>query len=56
MSTSLVTPGKGSSDGAPCSVVVERVTMGTLEFPKLVKGNYLEWVLVMKVNLEAMNL
>jgi hypothetical protein len=56
MSTSPETPDnkKGSSDGAPCLDVVERVTAGTLKFLKLVKGNYHKWVLVMKVNLEAM--
>jgi hypothetical protein len=47
---------KGSSGGAPCSGVVEHVTAGMLEFPTLAKGNYHEWALVMKVNLEAMGL
>jgi hypothetical protein len=35
---------------------VERAAAGTLEFPTLAKGNYHEWALVMKVNLEAMGL
>jgi hypothetical protein len=58
ISTSPETPGnkKGSSDGAPCPAVVERVTADALEFPKLAKGSYHEWELVMKVNLEAMSL
>jgi hypothetical protein len=58
MSTSSEMPGnkKGSSDGAPCPVVVERIIAAALEFPKLVKGNYHEWALMMKVNLEAMSL
>jgi hypothetical protein len=58
MSTPPTTPdsNKGSSGGAPCSGVVERVAAGTLEFPTLAKGNYHEWALVMKVNLEALGL
>jgi hypothetical protein len=47
---------KVSSSGAPCPAVVERVTAGTLEFSMITKGNYYEWALVMKVNLEAMSL
>jgi hypothetical protein len=58
MSTSLKTLGnkKDSSDGVPCLVVVECDVANTLEFPKLAKGNYHEWALVVKVNLEAMGL
>jgi hypothetical protein len=47
---------KGSTGTAPCSVMVERAATGTLEFPTLAKGNYHEWALVMKMNLEAMGL
>jgi hypothetical protein len=58
MSTSLEMPGnkKGSRDGAPCPSMVERVTVGALEFPKLAKGNYHDWAFVIKVNLEPMSL
>jgi hypothetical protein len=47
---------KGSVGAAPCPVMVERAAADTLEFPTLAKGNYHEWALVMKVNLEAMGL
>ena len=43
-------------DGAPCTVVVERVIGGTAEIPKLTKTNYHEWALEMQVNLEGMEL
>jgi hypothetical protein len=58
MSTPLETPDskKGSASAAPCPVMVERAAAGTLEFPTLAKGNYHEWALMMKVNLEAMGL
>jgi hypothetical protein len=58
MSTPPETPDgkKGSAGAAPCPVMVERAAAGTLEFPTLAKGNYHEWALVMKVNLEAMGL
>jgi hypothetical protein len=59
MSTSSEKPGdkKGGNDDAPHPVVVESVVANTsraLEFPKLVKGNYHEWALAVKVKLEAM--
>jgi hypothetical protein len=47
---------KGSNDGAPCLAMVEHIATGALEIPKLVKGNYHEWALIMKVNLEALRL
>jgi hypothetical protein len=58
MSTPPETPKskKGSAGTAPCPVMVERAAASTLEFLTLVKGNYHEWALVMKVNLEAMGL
>jgi hypothetical protein len=58
MSTPPTTPDskKGSAGAAPCPVMVERAAASTLEFPTLTKGNYHEWALVMKVNLEAMGL
>jgi hypothetical protein len=41
MSTPPETPEtkKGSAGTAPCPVMVERATAGTLEFPTLAKGN-----------------
>jgi hypothetical protein len=58
MSTPPETPDskKGSASAAPCPIMVERAAAGTLEFPTLAKGNYHEWALMMKVNLEAMGL
>lgn len=57
MDTSKKVVGDSSpDDGAPRTVVVQRIISGAAEVPKLTKTNYHEWALEMQVNMEGMEL